>query len=253
MNAQDPTKSARWPRWIGAAAGLILLITLLALLLAGPGYRTGLLELRPAFSVLRVAAIAAVLALLVGLVGAFMNRRRGTQGMLAVSVIAALVGLGLTINNVSWYRKARSVPLIHDISTDLEDPPLFVDVLPLRADAPNPPEYAGEEIAEKQRAAYADIVPITVSADSATAFNAARAAAESMGWEMVGEDAPAGRIECTDTTAYFGFKDDVVIRIRAVASGSQLDIRSKSRLGLSDVGTNAERIRNFREAFQARL
>lgn len=253
MNTQDLTKSARWPRWIAGAAGLILVITLLALLIAGPGYRSGLLELRPAFSVLRIAAIGAVLALVVGLVGAFMNWRRGTQGMLTVSVVAALVGLGLTINNVSWYRKARAVPLIHDISTDLVDPPLFVDVLPLRADAPNPPEYAGGEIADKQRGAYADIVPITVSVDASTAFNAARAAAESMGWEMVGEDAAAGRIECTDTTAYFGFKDDVVIRIRDAADGSQLDIRSKSRVGLSDVGTNAERIRNFREAFLARL
>ncbi len=253
MNTQDPTQSSKWPRWIGIGAGLVLIITLLALLLAGPGYRAGLLELRPAFSVLRIAAIAAALALVVGLIGALLNWRRGTQGMLAVSVITLLVGLGLTINNVTWYRKARAVPLIHDISTDLEDPPVFQDVLPLRADAPNPPDYAGEEIAEQQRSAYADIVTIAVDVDPDTAFSAARATAEAMGWDMVGEDAAAGRIECTDTTAYFGFKDDVVIRIRAAEPGTHLDIRSKSRLGLSDVGTNAERIRNFREAFLARL
>ena len=114
---------------------IVIAVTLLALLLAGPGYQAGLLELRPAFSVLRVAAGGAVLALVVGLAAALMNWRRGTQGMLAVGIVAALVGLALTLNNVGWYRKARSVPLIHDITTDLDNPPVFVDVLPLRADA----------------------------------------------------------------------------------------------------------------------
>ena len=253
MNTIDPTQPAKWPRRIAAAAGFILLITLLAVLVAGPGYRAGLLKLLPAFGVLMVGGVAAALALVVGIVGAFMNWRRGTQGMLAVSVISALVGLGLTINNVSWLRKGRAVPAIHDISTDLADPPAFVDVLPLRAGAANPPEYAGAEVAELQREAYADIVPVTVAADADAAFAAARAAAEAMGWEMVGEDASSGRIECTDTTSFFGFKDDVVIRIRPLDSGSQLDIRSKSRVGLSDVGTNAERIRKFRDAFLTQL
>jgi uncharacterized protein (DUF1499 family) len=253
MNTPDPAQNSKWPRWIGAAAGVVLAVTLLALLLAGPGYQAGLLELRPAFSVLRVAAGGAVLCVVVGLAAAVMNWRRGTQGMLAVGIVAALVGLALTLNNVGWYQKARSVPLIHDITTDLDNPPVFVDVLPLRADAPNPPDYAGEEIAEQQRGAYADIVPITVDVDPDAAFAAAESAARSMGWEMVGSDAAAGRIECTDTTAYFGFKDDVVIRIREEGAGTRLDIRSKSRVGLSDVGTNAQRIRDFREAFLARL
>ena len=253
MNTPDPTQSSKWPRWMGVAAAVFLVVTLVALLLAGPGYQAGLLQLRPAFTVLQVAAAGAVLALVIGLVAAAMNWRRGTQGMLAVGVVAALVGLGLTLNNVGWYRKARSVPLIHDISTDLDNPPAFQAVLPLRADAPNPPEYGGEEIAEQQRSAYADIVPVTVDADPDTAFAAAEATAQAMGWEMVGSDAAAGRIECTDSTAFFGFKDDVVIRIRADGAGSRLDIRSKSRVGLSDVGTNAERIRDFREAFLARL
>ena len=104
-----------------------------------------------------------------------------------------------------------------------------------------------------EEALRAHSMPITVDADPDAAFAAAESAARSMGWEMVGSDAAAGRIECTDTTAYFGFKDDVVIRIRAEGAGTRLDIRSKSRVGLSDVGTNAQRIRDFREAFLARL
>ena len=170
LNTIAPTQPAKWPRRIAAAAGFILLITLLAVLVAGPGYRAGLLKLLPAFGVLMVGGVAAALALVVGIVGAFMNWRRGTQGMLAVSVISALVGLGLTINNVSWLRKGRAVPAIHDISTDLADPPAFVDVLPLRAGAANPPEYAGAEVAELQREDYADLVPVTVAADADAAL-----------------------------------------------------------------------------------
>ena len=58
-------------------------------------------------------------------------------------------------------------------------------------------------------------------------------------------DRTDGRIEATDTTFWFGFKDDVVIRISKSDKGSQLDIRSVSRVGKSDVGTNAKRIRKF--------
>jgi uncharacterized protein (DUF1499 family) len=69
-----------------------------------------------------------------------------------------------------------------------------------------------------------------------------------MGWEIAEADAAAGRIEATDTTFWFGFKDDVVIRIRpAEDGGSIVDIRSKSRVGMSDVGANAARIRAFRD------
>lgn len=253
MSSATPDQPSKWPGRLGATAGFLAVITLLALVLAGPGHRSGFLELRPAFNVLMVSAVAAGLTLVVGLVAAFLNWRRGTQGMLAVSVVALLVGLGLSINNLSWFSKARSVPLIHDISTDLDNPPTFQDILPLRADAPNPPEHGGEEVAEMQRGAYQDIVPISLGADPDTVFDAARATAEAMGWEMVAADAAAGRIECTDTTAYFGFKDDVVIRIRAEGTGTRVDVRSKSRVGLSDVGTNAERIRAFREALSAQL
>ena len=66
-----------------------------------------------------------------------------------------------------------------------------------------------------------------------------------MGWHIVAAKSEEGRIEATATTLWFGFKDDVVIRIMPTAAGSRLDIRSKSRVGLSDVGVNAARIREF--------
>jgi uncharacterized protein (DUF1499 family) len=71
-----------------------------------------------------------------------------------------------------------------------------------------------------------------------------------MGWDVVAEAQADGRIEATDTTFWFGFKDDIVIRIRETATGSRLDIRSESRIGLSDIGVNARRVRAFLAAMQ---
>ena len=128
----------------------------------------------------------------------------------------------------------------------MEDPPAFVAVLPLRADAPNPPDY-DPEIASEQREAYPDLGPIILNDPPAATFERALGAVEALGWELVADDAAAGRIEATDTTFWYGFKDDVVVRIRPDGSGSRVDVRSKSRVGRGDVGANAARIRTFRE------
>jgi uncharacterized protein (DUF1499 family) len=70
-------------------------------------------------------------------------------------------------------------------------------------------------------------------------------AARSLGWEVVASDAATGRIEATATSRWFGFKDDVVVRIRPEGAGSRVDVRSMSRVGVGDLGANAERVREF--------
>jgi uncharacterized protein (DUF1499 family) len=139
------------------------------------------------------------------------------------------------------------VPPIHDITTDTQEPPRFVAILPLRKDAPNSAEYAGAVIAAQQQAAYADLKPLVLNIPVEQAFNKALAAARDMGLEIVEAKPVEGRIEATDTTFWFGFKDDVVVRIKPVDQGSRIDVRSLSRVGKSDVGTNAERIRAYFE------
>ena len=84
-----------------------------------------------------------------------------------------------------------------------------------------------------------------MDATPADAFKRALQAARDMGWEIVAADAAAGRIEATDTTFWFGFKDDVVIRVEADGAGSRVDLRSVSRVGVGDVGANAARIRAY--------
>ncbi len=223
------------PRRLGYTTLFLLIITAVGLLVAGPAYRMGLL------------------CFVVGILASVLNLRKGTQGMVAISVLATLVGLGLTLNNLNWFNKARGVPPIHDISTDTVNPPKFVAVVPLRADAPNPVEYAGEETAAKQMAGYPELKTVRLDADPGTVFKASVETAKDLGWKMVAEAADEGRIEATDTTSYFGFKDDVVIRIRKDAMGTAVDVRSKSRVGLGDVGANADRIQAFLAGLEAKL
>ncbi len=170
--------------------------------------------------------------------------------------------LGLVIAGVATYipyaqqQLGGSVPPIHDISTDTSDPPRFVDIVPLRIadDAPNPAEYLvyyerrGEilNVPELQKEAYPDIQPVTFPNKSTEeAFDLALEAAQQQSWTIVAEDKDDGRIEAWHKTTFMGFVDDVVIRIRPQGAGSVLDIRSKSRLGGSDVGKNAQRIRAY--------
>ena len=137
------------------------------------------------------------------------------------------------------------MPRIHDISTDTVNPPLFVAVLPLRKGAENVASYGGKEIAVLQQKGYPDIKPLELAVPPQVAFARALDTAERMGWAMVASDPAAGRIEATDTTLWYGFKDDIVIRVTPSGSGSRIDVRSVSRVGRSDVGTNAQRIRKY--------
>jgi len=145
---------------------------------------------------------------------------------------------------------ARNKPPIHDITTDTADPPPFVAIVPLRRDARNPVEYGGPAVAAQQREAYPDIAPLSLPVPPAQAFERAERAARGQGWEIVAAVPAEGRIEATDTTRWFGFKDDVVIRVRPEGAGSRVDVRSVSRVGRGDVGTNARRIGQFLDALR---
>lgn len=226
-------------------AVLLSLVAAALLLLAGPGTRMEWWDFRTGFQLMRWAAYTglAAAALAAALLAAGQSRRTGLPALLIALV------LGLVVAFVPWQglRQARSVPPIHDITTDTQQPPQFVAVLPLRADAPNSAEYGGVEIARQQLAAYPDISTRRLPVPPEAAFARAVDAAGKMGWEIVDVDPAAGRIEATDTTFWFGFKDDVVIRVAPDDAGSRIDVRSVSRVGGSDVGANARRIRAYLE------
>jgi uncharacterized protein (DUF1499 family) len=220
-------------------------IAALLLLLAGPGTRFGWWEFGTGFLMMRWAFFAGLAGAALALVLLVIPRtRRGAGAMLGIALVIGAASAWVPWNGL---QTVRSLPYIHDITTDMENPPEFVAVLPLRADAPNPPDYAGEAVAAEQREAYPDIRPLRLDLPPARAFEQALETVRDQGWEIVAAVPEDGRIEATATTFWFGFKDDVVIRIAPDNGGSVIDVRSKSRVGRSDVGTNAARIRSFLE------
>jgi uncharacterized protein (DUF1499 family) len=229
-----------------ALIGFILaVLAALAAMLAGFGSRWGLWYFRTGFVILRWATYVGMAAALASLIGAILTWPTTLRRGFLFSIFGLVIGI--LVFGVPWYywRTVQRVPAIHDITTDTENPPRFVSILPLRKNAPNPSEYGGPEIAAKQRAAYPDLVPAALSVPPDKAYERALAAARKMGWVIVDANAAEARIEATDITFWFGFKDDIVIRITPADHGSRVDMRSVSRVGKSDVGMNAKRIRKY--------
>jgi uncharacterized protein (DUF1499 family) len=223
---------------LGFSASLLAII---ALAMAGLGTRWGFWDFRTGFMLLRAAVVLGVIGILISLGSAF--PAKGVFFTLALAgILLGLVSAGIPLK---WYRMAKSVPVIHDITTDTADPPRFDAILPIRQNAPNPAEYGGEEIAAQQRKAYPALGPKILDDPPSETFRKALNAAIGSGWQIVAADMTSGRIEATDTTLWFGFKDDIVIRIRSNGPGSRVDVRSVSRVGKSDVGTNARRIEKY--------
>jgi uncharacterized protein (DUF1499 family) len=253
MNSTADRAAQRWRQVTGAVAtaGLVLaVVAALALLLAGPGYRFGLWSLGTGFTIIRFAAYGGIAAAVVSAAALILAPLRGQRRGRFRALAGLAIGL-ITVGVPAYFlNTARAVPPIHDITTDTEDPPTFEAILSLRAEAPNPASYGGAAVAAQQRDAYPDIAPADYPIAPAAAFEAALAAARALGWSIVAADQAAGRIEATDRTFWFGFVDDIVIRVRPTDAGSRIDVRSVSRVGVGDVGTNAARVRAFLAALE---
>lgn len=230
-------------RVLRALATLAGVIAFAVLLVAGPGTRFGLWNFRTGLLLLRYAAYLGIGAIGLCVIALVASRPRG--GPLAALLLALLLAVPAVVVPWEFNRRAKRVPPIHDISTDTQDPPQFIAVLPLRKDALNSATYGGDSVATLQQSAYPDIKPVKLRMSPAQAFDRALAVAKGMGWTIAAADPSTGRIEATATTVWFGFKDDVVVRVRPDGAGSRVDVRSESRVGKSDIGTNAARVRAF--------
>lgn len=224
---------------------LVILVSLIAFLLValpGPLYKLGILDLGTAFTGFKFGVFAGIAALILLALQVIFKRRTVTLGSTVIALLLSAVAIAMPL---SMMNKGKNVPPIHDISTDLTNPPEFVAIAPLRADAPNPTAYDGIETAQQQRDAYPDLKTLTYTQSKSELMKATVQAISNLGWELVNSDADKGIIEATDSTMWFGFKDDVVIRVTDNGNERLLDIRSKSRVGGSDLGENTERIHDF--------
>ena len=230
----------RWVRW----AATIGIVAAVLVVVAGPLHKAGL-DFRAALGMMALAALIGGVAGLVSLIGAIILKRRGAPAGRAWT--GAIAGLAALLALVALFAGARGVPPIHDITTDTLDPPKLVAVLAARAatSGGNTSDYGGEKIAALQTSAYPAVRPLVLDVPPSQAFQKALTVVGAMGWHLVEAVPSEGRIEATAITGWFGFKDDVVIRIRAQGSASRVDVRSVSRVGMGDLGANAKRIEGF--------
>jgi len=231
-------------------------VVLLIILVTGPlGYKFLDVSLQTSLVSLLVSLSGGALVFLIGLVYLVIAMRSDlvrNRNLVIVSMILGLLPVGIMGPQMA---AAVDVPPIHDITTDTANPPEFVAIVPLRKNAPNGYEYGATEAwpAEKLGAttmeAYPGLKPIESDLSVADAVDRAEATLLAMGLEVVAVDRDAGVVEATATTFWFGFKDDMVVRVVDDGEGSRIDLRSMSRVGQSDVGANADRITDFFNQF----
>jgi uncharacterized protein (DUF1499 family) len=247
--ADEPV--SRLAVWARRFALFSLIATVLAVLIV----RSGLLEIEPALGTFGAALLLSVIAIVLAL-GAFVVIWK--DGISGAGYAFTAIGIGILLNAYPGYLgwRAYSLPMINDITTDPLDPPRFEVLSRLRPRGTV--EYAGLYAAEQQREAYPDIEPLTVTATAQAAYDATMATILRRKWRVVDDRPPNagrrdGRIEVVARTPIMGFRDDVTVRVRSTSDGARIDVRSASRYGRHDFGTNAARIRSLLEDIDDRI
>jgi uncharacterized protein (DUF1499 family) len=216
--------------------------------------RSGNLSGSTVFAIYVTGSVLLLLALVTAGLGLLRSGGNAGTASAPATWLALFAGLAVTANNAVQMGQARAAPEINDISTDTDNPPAFVALLPVRAgSARNPPEYAGPAAAAAQKQAYPDLQPLYFPRPANVVFGAARATVEDQGWTLVAADEAEGRIEATARSGWLGLEGDVVIRVQPGRDQTRVDVRSKSRVGEGDMGANARRVRSYAAALTARL
>jgi uncharacterized protein (DUF1499 family) len=241
ISEQPMSRLAIWAR---RTALFSLAATLIAIIIV----RSGALDIVPALSTLAGALVLAMVAILLAFAAGIAIWREGVGGV-REAVTALLVGVALIAYPLYLGVKAYRLPAIYDVTTDPIDPPRFEAIARLRPRDANPVTYAGLYTAEQQRAAYSDIEPDLTNSSPQEAYDAALKVITKRKWHIVDARPPQpaapreGRIEAVARTPILGFRDDVVVRVRATTDGARIDVRSASRYGRHDLGANAARVR----------
>ncbi len=236
--------------WARRCAFFALMAAALSVLIV----RSGILEIEPALATFAGALVVAVIGIVLAFGAFIVIWKDGIDGM---GHAFAAIGIGLALIAYPAYLgyRAYTLPMINDITTDALDPPRF-DVL-ARLRPRGTVEYAGLYAAEQQRRAYPDVETLSVSAPPKIAYDAAMAVIVRRKWRVVVDRPPQPRrdgvIEAVARTAIMGFRDDVAVRVRAEDEGAKIDVRSASRYGRHDFGTNASRIRSLLEDVDDRV
>ncbi len=257
-------------RWVLRIALGLAILSPLAFILAGFGAKLGVWSWQFGLGILtyEVGPFLLIATLVAGLIAlAFAILIKPRKGIV-IAVAALIIPIAGFANLKAKQAKVASLPLIHDITTDTQDPPIFGAAIMAErnaVDGVNTVDYAGKRAPTRQRAAngepvtklvsalqtqaYPEVRTLVLSEPPNVVFDRAEQLVRDMGWTIKDSNSEAGSIEATATTFWYGFKDDVSIRLRpAQGDGSRVDIRSISRVGRSDIGANAVRIKKFLNA-----
>lgn len=211
---------------------------------SGPLHRYLAVDIEAVIAVFRYGFYLTVAGVALGLATIIPARPGDRRRGFVAAFLAIVIGVAGAWVPGSWFLQAQQLPAINDITTDTANPPPLVVTAQLRRGAPNPPGYPSASAA-LQRTAFPDIAPVVLPVPPDEAFRRVDQAAMSLDWDVVARAPAEGRLEAIVTSKWFGFRDDIVVRIRPRGGGSQVDIRSKSRIGESDLSGNAERVRAF--------
>lgn len=218
--------------------------------------RFGGVEPAAALTVFSAALALAFLAVLLAGAAAVVIWRTGRRGA-GQAALGLALSLALLADPAYLTIAALRLPAINDVTTDLDSPPSFMISAKAReARAGRAPPPWNAETGAQQKAAYPEVQPILVDLEAAQAYELALRIAKDLGWRVVDANPPnlrvdgVAQIEAVDRSLLFGFADDIVIRIRPLASQTRIDLRSSSRIGKHDFGANARRIDRFTAAVQ---
>ncbi len=222
----------------------------LMVVLSGPAYRFAGLPLNVAFSLLQYGLVVAGAGLILIILQLIVARKTVQPGRTTLYALLAFTGVLLPVNMMV---KSYTSPAIHDISTDVTNPPRFAAIASLRDDTDNPVIYEGSDLTRQQLDAYPEIQTVKLPHPVDDVFTASKQAVAALGWTVVHANASSYVVEATTTSLWFGFKDDVIVRLTADNNHTLVDVRSQSRIGNSDLGRNAEHIIKFMEALRTQL
>lgn len=219
---------------------------------AGLGNRFGFWGFRAGFEALGWIVYVGAAAAVMSLVGAALVWKE-SRGAASLALIGLILGAAVAWIPYQGQKALRAGPRLSDYTTDTVNPPAYVAALAARkaAKARNTTDYSPKK-AEIQAKTFPDLKPILLAIPPDAAFDKALATIKAAGLEILAADKAAGRIEAVATTFWFGFKDDVVVRVMAAPGGSRVDIRSSSRIGGREAGTNPARIRRLTTALTAK-
>lgn len=238
---QTPPHQPSLVSWLGYLALTFLVALPLAVLTVRSGaWQQGLL-------VYAVSCLAAAILLVAALVMLLLPRYASWRRAVAARALLTLPGTLLFLSILG----GGDYPPIHDITTDPDDTLVFSAAEQQRGPNANSLDTDPDTL-RQQRESYPDLQTLASSTAFDAVFDAALQVAADMGWEVYLQDRNAGIIEAVATTAIMGFRDDVIIRVRTNSDGSLVDMRSVSRVGVSDMGANAARIRAFQQALRER-